>query len=612
MRKRGITVADTLVNPDPAGADMEDPFLVVYESELVNRQVRARSWVLPGSAISHGNPDDVVPVPPAGPYEKLHPLLRRWLQGPDLNRRDEFIVVFVDQPTVPRFPDPIPGVPPDSPRMLRQRARAEALVRSIQEQRAPRYAELERELTAIEPTLEYRERFWLINGIVVEAPLRAVESIAGSPSVLSIAPRFSGEAPPAYEIREGRNAIRSDPYYNRTLPPSTQIALVDTGVRMTHKLLAGRLGTCFDCVNGGTDCATGPNVDPHDVQSHGTASAAILAGNKSRGDRYRGVSGALVASFRVYDRQRGFDRQAAQRGFAEAAKLLKVVVAEMQGNDGERGDLVVAAESAFDAGAVVVAASGNEGREPGSVRSPASAHRVIGVGAYVLETLGTYGAQGQGPTSDGRFKPDVQGPTSTLSASNASNTATAQFDGTSGATAYVGGAAALLRDWNTAQPGGPSDPGQVYSQLILFGERIPIDPATGAGKLRLNLDGMSWVGKVPVGNGDVIDIDLPVPSGMGKCLDAAIWWPETWQNDHVHNTITLAVADPSGAVSGAASTPNSVFERCFLQGTTSAGTWTVRIRGAAVPTAPQTVYWAAFIPHSTMPGGPRSALSFLP
>jgi hypothetical protein len=427
-----------------------------------------------------------------------------------------------------------------------------------------------------------------------------VESIAGSPSVLSIAPRFSGEAPPAYEIRAGRIAIRSDPYYNGNLPPSTQIALLDTGVRMTHVLLAGRLGTCLDCVNGGTDCATGPNVDPRDVDSHGTASAAILAGNKSRGDLYRGVSGALVDSFRVYNGQQVLDRQAAQHGFARTLVMgQKVVVAEMQGDDGERGDLVVAADSAFDAGAVVVAATGNDG--PGKLGTPASAHRVIGAGAYSLVSKGTLGNQGQGPTSDGRFKPDVQGPTDTWSASSAGNTATAQFGGTSGATPYVGGAAALLRDWNTAQPGGPSDPGQVYSQLILFGDRNSLfNPKTGAGRLRLRLDGMSWVGKVPVGNGDVIDIPLPVPSGMGNNLAAAIWWPETWQNGDVHNTITLAVADPSGVVSVAASTPNSVFERCTLTGNTSAGTWTVRIRGAAVPTAPQTVYWAAFIPHSTM------------
>ena len=156
----------------------------------------------------------------------------------------------------------------------------------------------------------------------------------------------------------------------------------------------------------------------------------------------------------------------------------------------------------------------------------------------------------------------------------------------------------MLRDWNAAQPGSPSDPGQVYAQLILFGDEVsPLKPTSGAGHLKLHLDGLSWMGKVPIGNGEVVPIDLAVPAGMGKRLATAIWWPERWQDGDVHNTITLAIVDPSRASSAEASTPQSVFERCTFTSATPTGTWTVRIRGASVPQAPQTVYWAAFLPR---------------
>lgn len=591
-------MADALMPGDPSGRDAEDPFFVVYESELVDGRVRARSWVVPRSAISPGPADPPAQAGPPPEYDKLHPLLRRRLQEPDLDRREELIVAFSDQPTIPRFPMPIPGEEPDSPRMLLEQARADALVAAIRAQRAPRYDQLVAELVAIEPTLEVRERFWLINAVHVEAPLRAVERLAASPSVLSIAPRYSGEAPPSGEIVAGRSEIYSDPYYDLHLP-TTRIALLDSGVLRTHALLVGRLGDCLDCTDGSLDCS-GP--DPDDIADHGTASAAILTANGTSGDPYRGVTAATVDSMRVYCGPTDIDRVAVQHGFALTVNSLrKVVVAEMQGVDGYHGDLALAAESAYEGGAVVVAANGNT---PGArtVRSPASAHRVIGVGAYEVTSTGMYNGQSRGPTVDERVKPDVQGPTGTRSASSGSDTATAVFPATSGATPYIGGAAALLRDWNVGQPGGPTDPGQVYAQLILFGSLVsPFAPQSGAGHLHLLLDGTSWVGKVAVGNGEVVPIDIPVPAGMRKRLTAAIWWPETWQGGDVHNAVTLVVADPTGVASAEATTPKSVFERCFVERTPSMGTWQVRIRGAQVPSAPQTVYWAAFVQLSVVP-----------
>ena len=79
--------------------------------------------------------------------------------------------------------------------------------------------------------------------------------------------------------------------------------------------------------------------------------------------------------------------------------------------------------------------------------SPGSAHKVIGVGSVDVQTLALAPTQSRGPTADGRIKPDLQAPTNTETASNASDTALRVFNGTSGATPYAGGAAALARKY---------------------------------------------------------------------------------------------------------------------------------------------------------------------
>src|SRR5436190_5634922 len=119
----------------------------------------------------------------------------------------------------------------------------------------------------------------------------------------------------------------------------------------------------------------------------------------------------------------------------------------MEALENENGMIAVAADSAFDAGAVVIAANGNFGSAAGSVNSPANARKVLGIGAVDVRTGATPDFQGRGPTTDGRTKPDIQAPINVERASNASNTGTRVLSGTSCATAEAGGAAAYLRSF---------------------------------------------------------------------------------------------------------------------------------------------------------------------
>ena len=273
----------------------------------------------------------------------------------------------------------------------------------------------------------------------------------------------------------------------------------------------------------------------------------------------------------------------------------RVIVAEMQGSGNDQSSISIAADNAFDAGAVVIAANGNNGPNASTVNTPANAHKVIGVGNYDVQTLAQITSQSRGPAPDNRIKPDIQAPTNTETASNASDTALRVFTGTSGATPYAAGSAALVRNFLRGTSS-TIDPGQVYAFLILSGQRTyPFDNTTGAGRLVLPTNGTAWWGKVSVGAGATVDILLNVSGGSPNTLDAALWWPETATQSH--NDIDLRLVDPSGISQEASISAPSVFERARVAGSVTPGTWKLRLSGFSVPSGPQTVYWAAHVRH---------------
>jgi subtilisin family serine protease len=263
----------------------------------------------------------------------------------------------------------------------------------------------------------------------------------------------------------------------------------------------------------------------------------------------------------------------------------------MQSGGDETSAISTAADNAFDAGAVIIAANGNFGPNTGTVNSPANAHKAIGVGNFDVQTLNQIESQSRGPTRDNRYKPDIQAPTNTETASSASDTALQIFTGTSGATPYAAGVAALLRNWLRGS-NSSIDPGQVYAQLILSGQQpYPFNNTSGAGKLRLPTDGHLWWGKVSVSNGATIDIPIGIGGTAPSTFDGALWWPETASQSH--NDIDLFLVDPNGVERSYSNSGPSVFERARVAASVATGTWKVRIRGYSV-TGSQTVYWAAY------------------
>ncbi|MDQ5824056.1 MAG: S8 family serine peptidase [Chloroflexota bacterium] len=542
------------------------------------------------------------------PRERIHPRLRSQIAERSEDETELVLINFRDDLRLPRFPEANIDEPRDSVSNREALGRASELIQEISNRRRDNHERLRNDLRE-RYQAEILETFWLVNAVLVSVRLGRVRDLAARDDVLYVEPQISGEAPPAdlnpnNDVEDARAQMVTD-WYFKLGQTGGRIGLLDTGLHSNHTLFnnPSNIDSRRDCVNGGADCNSGDQQNPEDdCWNHGTSSAAIISGNGNLGEPYRGVTAITLDSFKVYPPGCvGLDTAAAVRGFQAAlAALDEVIVAEIQSNGDDLSTISTAADNAFDAGAVIIAANGNNGPDLRTVNAPAIAHRVIGVGNIDVQSQAQIKSQSRGPAPDNRIKPDIQAPTNSETASNASDTALHVFPGTSGAAPYAAGAAALLRNW-LRHTGQSLDPGQTYAHLILSGQRsFPFDSTTGAGPLRLPSDGSVWWGKVSITDKVTIDIPLSISGGSPNTFDGALWWPEYVSSSplgrvDVHNNVDLYLVDPNGAVQASSTSVPSVFERARVGGPVTEGTWKLRIRGQSVPGGSQTVYWAAHV-----------------
>jgi serine protease AprX len=581
---------------NPHGVRVDPPF-VIHEAELAERGAEAKVTRAQLSAEGYSmvrfkRPKRREERRPRAPG-KISPGLRDQMQRAPRNASFEVVLTFTqdDGVRIPLLPDL-----DDEERREAQVNRFERVIGELAEKRV-RNQRTRLEKLKLGGDRKVIEHFWLTNSVAVELSRAEITRLARDEQVAYLQPVQGGEAPPQdadpnNDPIVARGHINSDPYFNLNLT-NPWIGLLDTGVRRTHTMFndPNRIAFCMDCVNGGSNCNQTGNsgYDCTDIWPHGTSSAGILSGNANRGDRFRGVSAIRLDSWRIYT-SAGLNTTATLRAIQRAVAVFdKVLVGELQASESETGSIAAAADAAYDAGAIFVSANGNFGPDAATVRSPAIAHKVLGVGGFMTVDQTQYVGQGRGPATDGRFKPDIQAPTRSETAHGSGDNALSVFGGTSGATPYASAAAMLGRNW--LRQFGSFDNGQTYAMMILWGQNPwPYDNTQGAGPLRMGTGGNALWGKVVVLNGATINIPIAIGTGR-RVLDGALWWPETAAQ--AHNVIDLFLIDPGGTERARGYSWNSIFERARVAGTLTSGTWTLRIQGFQVNTFAQVVYWAA-------------------
>src|SRR5215210_3610906 len=124
----------------------------------------------------------------------IHPVLRKWISQRPADEREQILVGFHEDLRLPRFPDPQPDRTRRSAANREATRSAQRLVKEITAARAERHAEFSREVRRLKCRI--RESFWIVNAVLVDAPLSAVERLAERDDVLYVEPRFGGEVPP--------------------------------------------------------------------------------------------------------------------------------------------------------------------------------------------------------------------------------------------------------------------------------------------------------------------------------------------------------------------------------------------------------------------------------
>ena len=305
------------------------------------------------------------------------------------------------------------------------------------------------------------------------------------------------------------------------------IGIADTGVQYTHEALGG---TPFPNVKviGGYDFGD-HDADPMDQNGHGTQVAGVAAGDVvPHGDYVGGVApGARIYALKIVTGGTASSTDSNEAAawdwcvthqYDDPSAPIRVINTSFAGSrfssfcDGSRTALARAANNAVAAGITVFCAAGNDGF-CSSIGSPACIANTIAVGAVYDAAIGTrtycVSVASCSQTSSGSCSStksctdvtaadqvacfsnsanilDILAPSWNASVPHLSQGYTTSFGGTSAASPYAAGAAAVLlhaaREVGVSMP-----PDSVRARLVATGDGR-FDPKSAITKPRVNLE----------------------------------------------------------------------------------------------------------------------------
>lgn len=272
------------------------------------------------------------------------------------------------------------------------------------------------------------------------------------------------------------------------------VAVLDTGIDMDHPAFEGRIVKPFDATTGGKDVT--------DTQGHGTHVAGIIAGEWGVKDGAGGVArDAQIMPVKVFGKSGKAEPKHVAEGIRYAAdngaKIINMSLGATEEAMKKAGlldqlpEFKEAIAYAQSKGVVVIAASGNDGKDDISTYYPASLPDVLTVGAVNY-------SHKRAPFSNGGAELELTAPgVDILSAIPGEGATYKKLQGTSMAAPYVAGAAALViaqnPDWTAEQvmehlTRAVDDRGKAGKDIAYghgeinlfkaaFGENLPAQPA---------------------------------------------------------------------------------------------------------------------------------------
>jgi serine protease AprX len=334
--------------------------------------------------------------------------------------------------------------------------------------------------------VEVIDRFWIGHAVAAEMTTEEIRAIAMRADVASI---VSNKERLMSCLDQSRALIKADQVQALGINGTgVLVAVVDTGVDMTHAALAGVVVSQTDLTGAGGATAEGIG----DMVGHGTHCAGIVA---SQDGTFRGIApGATIADIKIM-RNDGAgggtgSLSSSLAGLAAAVTAGARVASCSWGfshkdgawkdppstgaNDGTCA-ICTAVDNTVTAGVVVVVAAGNEdnsscGSFDTHLDCPGLARTAITVAASdKSDDMADFSSVG--PTPQGRTKPDITAPGVDIGSCRASGTSFGdevddnptftRADGTSMATPHVAGVAALMISKTTKLT-----PVQVKSNLL--------------------------------------------------------------------------------------------------------------------------------------------------
>ncbi len=267
---------------------------------------------------------------------------------------------------------------------------------------------------------------------------------------------FVTENVPKDYVSYGLSLIGAETMWNRTKGENAVVAVVDTGIDYKHPELKDR-------VVGGKDF-TG-SKDFMDDNGHGTHVAGIIAAS---GKKISGVAPRCnLLAIKALDKGGGGSDEDVADGIAWAVENGAEVISMSFGSSDPSPVVRQALKFAYRKGAVLIAASGNEGDEnieSDTVDYPAKYPETIAVAAVDAKKI-------VAPFSSKGPAVDVAGPGVDIYSTYLGGKYV-YLSGTSMATPYISGAAALILSDSKRVTGHKMTPAEVKNYLIMHTEDL--------------------------------------------------------------------------------------------------------------------------------------------